>query len=157
MGKFPSEKHRKKSAIQSVFFCGAADRKISRASLSGGPPPRRLPEARGNSSPNPPCSIPNRQQIKKDRKETGLFCGAADRDRTGTTVARREILSLLRLPIPPQRRASEHDEPPCVLNIIETTPFVKKKCAVYREGSTDAGVVQGEGRGKGRRGRPLRR
>ena len=28
-------------------------------------------------------------------------CGAADRDRTGTTVARREILSLLRLPILP--------------------------------------------------------
>jgi hypothetical protein len=32
-----------------------------------------------------------------------FICGAADRDRTGTTVARREILSLLRLPIPPQR------------------------------------------------------
>ncbi len=34
-----------------------------------------------------------------------LTSGAADRNRTGTTVARREILSLLRLPIPPQRHA----------------------------------------------------
>jgi hypothetical protein len=32
-----------------------------------------------------------------------LISGAADRNRTGTTVARREILSLLRLPISPQR------------------------------------------------------
>ena len=32
-----------------------------------------------------------------------LKSGAADRDRTGTTVAHREILSLLRLPVPPQR------------------------------------------------------
>ncbi len=32
--------------------------------------------------------------------------GAADRGRTDTTVARREILSLLRLPVPPQRHGS---------------------------------------------------
>ena len=38
-----------------------------------------------------------------------LISGAAGRDRTGTTVASREILSLLRLPIPPQRH-HDHTE-----------------------------------------------
>ena len=36
-------------------------------------------------------------------EDKSLISGAADRDRTGTTVAHREILSLLRLPVPPQR------------------------------------------------------
>jgi hypothetical protein len=47
---------------------------------------------------------------KKIGSKANLFCGAADRDRTGTTVARREILSLLRLPIPPQRHESSSHE-----------------------------------------------
>jgi integrase len=54
--------------------------------------------------------VTKRVTVEDDRPnhegETGaksLISGAADRNRTGTTVARREILSLLRLPISPQR------------------------------------------------------
>ncbi len=64
--------------------------------------------------------------LKGQRGYCGYYCGAADRNRTGTTVARREILSLLRLPIPPQRHL-------CaliaidVVNNIESRKIVKKK------------------------------
>jgi hypothetical protein len=48
------------------------------------------------------------QEGETDAKS--LISGAADRNRTGTTVARREILSLLRLPIPPQRHQAVPSE-----------------------------------------------
>jgi hypothetical protein len=46
-----------------------------------------------------------RNQEKESEKPNSFFSGAAARDRTGTGVAPREILSLLRLPISPQRHA----------------------------------------------------
>ncbi len=48
----------------------------------------------GQHLADPPCSIPNRQLTKKTGR-TGFFIfGAADRNRTGTEVALRNISSL---------------------------------------------------------------
>jgi hypothetical protein len=57
--------------------------------------------------------------------------GAAGENRTHTTVARREILSLLRLPIPPQRLKKKMNE--FEMNIIESTPFVKKNVDLKKQ------------------------
>jgi hypothetical protein len=63
---------------------------------------------------------------KKDRLNSRsiFISGAADRNRTGTTVARREILSLLRLPISPQRHGSN-------INNYSETRFIVKKNVGY--------------------------
>ena len=66
-------------------------------------------------------------EAKKNRQSSRFFFGAAARDRTGTTVARREILSLLRLPVPPQRHALVR------VNNIESQFFVKINPATSSE------------------------
>ena len=81
-----------------------------------------------------------------------MIYGAADRNRTGTGVAPRGILSPLRLPIPPQRRvATVYEE-----NIIETNRFVKKNvrnhdsCAKNRyRGHSGQGTDAGMNRRRG--------
>ncbi len=106
---------------------------ISHALLHEGACPLVVtPEAKawGNPSPYTPGSDP----VSGDKVREHY--GAADRNRTGTGVAPRGILSPLRLPIPPQRHTLLD-----IRIIMETARVVKRNIVGCREaGRTGEGA-----------------